>query len=80
MRFLLSALIPGSVDFRSGVTGAENIFARGVLLPLLEGVHTFLESVGAIPIMFACTVNPVNAFLADSLLNEVDCFHEGCVG
>lgn len=49
--FLLSTVIAESVSFTSYFTGIEYIAACRVLIPLPEGVHNFLQSVGCFRIM-----------------------------
>lgn len=64
--FILSALVVGPVGFSSDFVSVEDIAARGVVLPLSDGVHNFVRSVRFSRIMSDCTVNPVNAFLGYS--------------
>lgn len=52
----------------------------GEYYSLYLGVHSFVWSVEVFRIMYDCTVNNLNAFLAHSRSAKVDCLYEGCAG
>lgn len=80
MTFLLSALAGERVGFSSDFPGVEEIAARGVLLPSLESVHNFVQSVRFVQIMSNCTANPVKHLLGYSLWAEFYCLYERYLG
>lgn len=68
---LLSALVSAPVEFSGDFTGAEDTAARRVLIPLLEGVQSVVESLGVTWITSDCTVILVEACLTYSRSLEV---------
>lgn len=75
----LSALVGGPVGFKDDFTGAEDVSAPPVLLPLPVGVHNFVQSFGLFRIISHCTVNLLKAYLPYSWSLEVCWTADGCI-
>lgn len=74
--FLFSALVGGPVGLNSDFAGVKGIAAGGLYLPVPDGAHNFVLSVGFFQIISGCNVSTVKAFPAYIWLLEVYWLHE----